>query len=185
MNKTWGTLLLIIIVLGGIYLLFNKKGGVTAIAPDNLQTFSSPTYGVTFKYPKNYTVTEKDSGTKTRPIHRIALTDTATVSSTATNGEGPTAITVDILQNHQEMELQTFIKIAPESNFKLSKDETFSTTTISGSEAVAYTWDGLYQGTTIALEHKADVMFFNVTSLTPEDQILKDFAQVVGSLQLN
>jgi hypothetical protein len=67
------------------------------------------------------------------------------------------------------------------SNFQLSPDGVLTETSLAGEEALAYGWDGLYRGNSIALSRGENVYVLSVTYLETSDQIRADFAGVAAS----
>jgi hypothetical protein len=150
---------------------------------DTQKTYTSDAYHITFQYPANYSLEEKNRGDAHRGHFAIILTE-KTDNPPPQGGEGPPAITVDIYQNNlDKMPLLGWLKGTNESNFKLSNGE-FSSTTISGASAVEYEWDGLYEAKNIAFVHKDFIYSFAVTHLTDSDQIIKDFDTLMSSVEL-
>jgi hypothetical protein len=145
-------------------------------------TYSNQVHGFSFEYPKNYTL--KENQVLDNPDRlSLSLIDSEALAQISENGEGPTAITVDVFPNREDTELKTWLEANSASNIRLSPPGVYATTTISGREAAVYTWDGLYQGLTIAIANRAEVMLLSVTYLTPEDKIKNDFAKVTASLK--
>jgi hypothetical protein len=152
-------IIIFIVILGFIgWYLFIRKDGTT------LLTYENPTYGVTFSYPNNYTLTETDaSGNQKGTI----VTLTEKTIHVPLGGEQATGITVSMLSGTgtttSKDPLSQWVKTSPYSNWSVAKQDTPGTTTVSDKVAELYTWDGLYQGTSVALLHAGNIILFSVT----------------------
>ena len=138
-------------------------------------TYSSHDYGITFSYPDGYTLVENDEG----GAHVVTLIHESNLPLPEA-GEGPTAITVQIMPNPKAQTTDEWIRSSPLSNFRLSGGTPVEVM-VGTDSALAFAWDGLYTGTTIAQARGDKVYAFSVTYLTPEDPIRTHFAQVVAS----
>ena len=58
-----------------------------------------------------------------------------------------------------------------------------ASTTVSGVEAVHYTWSGLYEGETTAFLHKDNVVAVSVTYLSPEEEHVAVYRNLLQSLE--
>ncbi len=157
----------------------------TTVATTTRETYASSTLGISFTYPSNYLLQERDlPGSAQRRHHVITLMPRSDVPPPQ-GGEGPPTITVDVIQNNlDKLTTDAWIRNSSASNFKLSPDSVIATTTLGGVPARTYQWDGLYQGTTVALARAAYIYAFSVTSLNPTDPIRSDFEQVLRSVIL-
>lgn len=141
---------------------------------------SSPDIGLSFSHPPSYKVTVRDVDL-TRRIHRqIELTEGEAVQ----NGEGPTAITVDVYQNDLDGETaRGFITGHSDSNYKLG-DGVIATTTYGSLEGLEYTWSGLYEGRSFVVARPDWIYMFSVTRLEPTDKILGDFEALLRTVRI-
>jgi hypothetical protein len=170
-----------IVILIGVF-VYMKYGKISS----SLKTYSNQNYGVTFQYPDSYQLAEiKQTEGQTGTI--VTLTDKGT--KVPENGEGPTAITVSMydgtsLQTSAQDPLLSWIKNSPYSNFNLSRQTNPGTTTIASQNALLYTWDGLYQGTTLATTHRGNVILFSVTYDGEADLSKRqDFTDLISSVE--
>ncbi|MDB5238169.1 MAG: hypothetical protein JWM46_439 [Candidatus Kaiserbacteria bacterium] len=152
-------------------------------------TYTSSTYGITFNYPSNYTLSQKDVKTdasnKVSAHHAITLVSNS--AKAVNNGEGPTAITIDIYPNPKKLLVQDWIKNTDASNYKLAVDPKMQDALVGnmgGTNAYAYTWSGLYNGNSFVFTHKNNIVMASVTYLTTKDVILNDFIQIMSTLRL-
>jgi hypothetical protein len=172
-----------VVVLAGIawYTLYGSDN------TPRLATYSNPAYGISFTYPKEYALTETPltgnaSGTM------VVITDAK--GKLPENGEGPTAITIGMYDDaapepgKANVSATSWILESPDSNFKLSKMTEPGLTQIAGQDAYLYTWDGLYQGTTVAMTHAQHMLVFTVTYDGETDLEKRDaFGKLLESLQ--
>lgn len=164
----------IIIAVAGFYIASQK-------AED--KTYTNAEYGVSFAYPGEYElreekVTEGQSGTVV-VIHERGV-------NIPENGEGPTAITVAMYdKGTSTLSLLPWIRTSPYSNFSLAKQADPGVTQVGGQDGYLYTWDGLYQGTTVVTEHKGNIIMLSVTYDGETDMEKREaFTALVESLEL-
>jgi hypothetical protein len=151
---TISVIIFIAIILLGFYLY--KRG-----SEPNLLTYTNTTYGISFTYPDNYELTEH-TVTEGQPGTIVTITDRGITMPE--NGEGPTAITVAMYDGAQATTtLPVWIKTSPYSNFSLARQAEPGVTQVAGQNGYLYTWDGLYQGTTVVTEHENNIIMFSVT----------------------
>lgn len=187
MNKKiiWTVFVLVIGV--GVYFAasFLRTNNPAVVGtPIEKVTYHNSVYGISFSYPKGYVLSEGERGNAERAHYAIVLI-AETDAAPPVNGEGPTAITIDIYQNNLDKQsLLGWLKGTAVSNFKLG-DGTYVTTTVQGKEAVAYRWSGLYEGETTAFLHKENVIAASVTWLTPEDKIVANYRELISSVRLS
>jgi hypothetical protein len=189
MNRTglFTGFLVLALFAGGAYAYFARDVSTEnpRVSSGQLQTYVNTDYGTSFQYPENYVVEGRNTGNGERERYTVTLMDRAAAENIPQNGEGPTAITVDIFQNDlDEQTPENWIKNNNNSNYKLSPDGVLTPTAVDGSPAFAYGWDGLYLGNSIVFSHSGNIVMLSVTFLTPDDVILGDFAVVVASMQL-
>jgi hypothetical protein len=149
-----------------------------------LKQYSNVAYGISFTYPGGHILTEAERGNGERGHYSIVLVKKEDVV-TPENGEGPTAVTVDIYQNTiDKLSLLNWLKNTNASNFKLS-DNTFASTTVAGAPAVTYRWSGLYEGETTAFLHEGNIIAVTVTYMNSEDRNIQAYGQILSSLKLS
>jgi hypothetical protein len=176
----------LVIIIGAVVILMPSADEIESDNPDlgqvQTKSYENEAYGLSFMYPSTYEINEREVGDAHRGHYSIAVLENVAIPE---NGEGPTAITLDIFQNNLDRQtVSDWIKNSNNSNYKLSHD-ILATTTIAGKEGLSYTWDGLYRGESVVFEHKDSIIMLSVTSLTPEDKIRKDFETVLSTLKLD
>jgi hypothetical protein len=141
-------------------------------------------YGISFSYPNTYVLNEIDAdGSGMRKRHIITLINKSDLPIPV-NGEGPTAITIDIYQNNLDKQTtEQWIKNTNASNFKLS-DGNIATTTINDIPALSYRWSGLYEGTTVVTSNDNWVYVISVTYMEMGAQIIQDFVKIKNTIKL-
>lgn len=150
-----------------------------------LKTYTNENYGVTFQYPDTYTLSEKkETAGQTGTI--VTLLEKG--YSAPKDGEGPTAITIAMYDEagsaSKKDTLLNWIKTSPYSNFTLSRQTEPGTTTVASQDARLYTWDGLYQGTTVATLHNGNIIAFSVTYDGEADlEKRQDFTDLMASVE--
>lgn len=161
---------IILVLLAALLLTDGKK---------KVAQYSSDVYGLSFAYSSEYVLEEREVGPDRHTITLIRKEDVAPRE----NSEGPTAITVDIFGVASEAEpLLSWLAKTPESNFSLGTGS-HASSALAGREAVSYSWSGLYEGDSVATQSKGRVFDFSVTYLAPGDQIRKDFATLLETVE--
>ena len=179
----------IVLILGGGALYFFERGALSPSGGSNRAehtlSYTNPTYGLAFTYPDTYELTERDEeGSALRAWHTIVLIRKEDLPMPE-GGEGPPAITISLHENDLDhYTTEEWIRNVSASNYKLG-DGTLASTTISGLPALSYRWDGLYQGTTIALAQPSWVYALTVTYLEMGAPIVQDFVQIRDSVRLS
>ena len=180
-------LLAVVVIIGGIYSIAKNKPGDEGREPalGTRKTYSNEEYGISFQYLSNYFLEEKEVGDRHRKHYQIIITEDTEENRRLREGEettpreGPTAMTIDIYQNNiDKLPLYKWLTETNQSNFKLS-DGSYMSITLASKEAVSYSWNGLYQGDTVALEHSDNIIALSVTYLNLEDKIRAVFKNVV------
>lgn len=183
MRITVLVVLFAILIVGG-YLWQNRGERGMPIAVDTEQTYQSAEYGISFTYPDSYVLEERELGTGERFHHNVTLMDREAAANIPQNGEGPTTITVDFIQNNiEKLSIEDWIRNDSRSNFKLSPDGELVATTMGEKEALTYIWDGLYRGQSIVFAHKETIVMYSVTYMTSDDEIVFDSIGIFESIQ--
>lgn len=147
--------------------------------------YISSKYGIAFSYADTYTLQERELGNAERWHHSIVLVDKEWLANIPVGGEGPPAIGIDIYQNNlDQLSLEEWVRGTSFSNFKLSVDGKLSLSTVGSAKAFYYQWDGLYRGESYVATHSGNIVVFSATYNTEDDQIRKDFREVLRSVSL-
>ncbi len=174
---------IVVAVAAALYFLprfFPSSSGAT-------KTYMNDVYGVAFDYPSRYDLTETSKQNGEGPELIVTLTDKKWLP--AIDGEGPTAITLEIYTRAesvptQEDTVETWIRSATSSNFHLSTNGTLGETRIANQSGQLYTWSGLYEGTSIATEHRGNILLFTITYDGNNDmQKRQDFTILMESVR--
>jgi hypothetical protein len=192
MNSFYAILVGIVVlaaVIGGIFYFRAKTPTASqnsTVAADTraLKTYYDPRYGVAFNFRDSYTVQDHDSTSGVKH-HTIIVGDKAALANPPKDSEGPPVMTIDIYDNPTKASTEKWIKNNDFSNYKLSQNSALSTTTVAGIPAYAYPWDGLYTSLSIVFPDNGKMYMMSVNYNSPSDQIYKDFAEVVASMQFD
>lgn len=183
-----GLVIVAILALGGYWLLSDQAVRVptpetpAATPGTSLKTYSSPEYGIEFRYPSSYQLTEHDQPGSAQRRHHVVTLIRSQDLPPPQGGEGPPSITIEMIQNDlDELTTEEWVRNSSSSNFKQS-DGVLTSTDVAGQRSLTYTWDGLYRGDTTAIARPAYVYAFSVTYLTPEDALRSDFAALMQTV---
>lgn len=159
---------------------------MTPPLPNNIVQYQSEEYGISFVYPNTYYLMEKETGSPERPQHTIVLVEDTqenrdVIKGTSTEPrEEPTTITIDIHQNLMQYNPQLWIQ--NDTNWTLGNQQ-ITESTIATKPAFSFTWSGLYEGQSTVISNAPYMYVFSVTSLTPDDQIIKDYNELLRSTE--
>lgn len=153
-----------------------------AAAPDAIEErYSSEALGLSFAFPGRYDLTEKDLSSGHRNRHSLVLIEDGYVPPQ--DGEGPTAVTIDVFQNDLDgYTASGFATGASDSNWKLGPGA-LTPRTVGGEEGVEYTWSGLYEGRSVVVARPDYVYMFSVTRMGEDDPILEAFDRVLETVE--
>lgn len=183
MKKTI-TIIAIIALAIGAYYFFKRSDMVVPrenIVASDSASYANAEYGISFEYPEGYVVTD---GLVEGETGRYVITLVRSEDSgPRENGEGPTAVTIDIYSNAATTSLAEWLE-TPASNLGLSNG-TYASTTVDGIEAVNYRWSGLYEGETTAFLHDDRIIAVSVTYLTIEDENIGTYQDILRSMQID
>jgi len=149
---------------------------------ENLTSYEHPAGLFSFRYADGYVAVPQEEGEGTG----VALYDRAEweeFSNATEPREGPTAITVSVYENPDELPFQVWLRESPQSNFTLGTEE-FTSVVMEDGVGIRYQWSGLYEGESVALFDGGDVYLLSVTYFTREDQKVADFATVVETFRI-
>lgn len=144
--------------------------------------------GISFNYPANYFLEVKDTGSPQRKRTNIILTEDTEENRLVREGkssprEGPTAITVDIFQNIEQATPESWVRGNSNSNFKQAYGEP-TIFTYKDRDAVSYRWSGLYEGQSVVFAHDGNIIMASVTFITDHETIVRDFENLLESVEL-
>lgn len=154
----------------------------TTESPQASHAYTSEIYAFSFSYPEGYVLSEREVGNAHRAHYAITLTRAEDVA-VPEGGEGPTGITIDVYQNNLDQQtLLAWLTGGNDSNYKLG-DGTYASTTVDDTEAIRYSWSGLYEGETTAFRHAGGIVAVTVTRLAPDDHT-ETYESVLASFEL-
>jgi hypothetical protein len=176
-------ILLVCVVIAGAGFLFLNKNKDTQESTNqsrNLLTYENQEYGFSFTYPDHYFIEERQMETGSQRHPEVVLIRAEDIIPPE-GGEGPPSIVVQIFRG--ESNVNRWITTSQWSNWRQAISAT-SSTTLGGSEAQKFSWDGLYVGETIAVEHRGNILAFSGSHIHPDDPIRNDFNSLIGSVRL-
>ncbi len=153
------------------------------LTPQNSKTYTSGRYGITFQYPSNYRLTQKEAGSAEREHHVITLVDQA-VGTIPENSDGSPSITIDIFENDKDsLSSRDFITATSNSNYKLGGGS-IATSTYGEVTGLEYAWSGLYEGRSLVIARPGYVFMFSGTRNSSGDPISSDFERILKTVVL-
>lgn len=181
MNKKISIIIAVAVIVGGVFLFFYPLKKQVSPA-----TYSSLEYGLSFAYPKNYSIAE-NTFTGERLRHSIVIFEDTPGNRDILSGynqgtEWPPTITITVFQNNlDKYTLQSFVEGTSFSNFKLS-DGNKTETVVAGRPAWRYRATGLYENDNVVVVRPEYVYMFTVFFNSPEDQIRDDFESILKTV---
>lgn len=180
MKKITAIVFVAMIVVGGVLMWQHYKAPMPVVEGGDMQTYQSNEAALGFQYPKNYTVTARSDAYQGAPIHVITLVEAS--STVPDMSEGPTAISVIELPIVATTSLANWVRDNSISNFYMSHDKVFASTTVGGEEALAYRYSGLYESDAVAVAHGGKIYLFAASWIDAHDRIRTDFERILSSV---
>lgn len=192
-NTVIAVVVALIVVIGG-FVFF--AGQSVPMAPQLAQNelkasmvpYANEDYNLSFQYPSNLYLYERSgAGAPERPQIALFLVENTQENRDLLEGkateprEAPTGITVDVYQNPNQLSASDWVQNDTNWTVATSSAEPI---TIGDRTGVTYTWSGLYEGKTVVFTEGDKAYVFSVTSLTADDQILRDFEMVLNSFSI-
>lgn len=152
------------------------------------QTHTEDVAKLSFSYPNTYYLLAKETGTDVAPIRSIVLAEDTPEHRAILEGrstevrEGPPTITIDIYRSRPQKDIPSWI--ATYTNWKLG-DKALHEVTVSGQKGYTFNWSGLYEGRSIVVIANDMTYVFSVNWNTPSDEILKEFALLLYSVDFS
>lgn len=180
MNKKFLIIAIVVIIVGAFLFFYSFKKQVSP------PKYSSLEYGLSFSYPQQYMVAE-NTFTGERLQHAVVLFENTSENRDIFFGsnkgtEGPPTITITIFQNNLDnYTLQNFVEGTNFSNFKLS-DGNKTQIEVAGKPAWRYRATGLYENDNVVIVRPEYVYMFTVFFNTYDDQIRKDFDEILKTV---
>lgn len=145
------------------------------IVPNSqLTQYRESDLGVSLAYPSTYHLEKRDNGD-------IVLTKGNDVIGSP-NSEGPTSITMTSYSKLPGQDLEEWVKNASSSNYSI-QGNSLRNMNLAGKEAIRYSHFGLYEADAVVFVGKnGKVVMLAVTYLTPEDEIRKDFEDILKTI---
>lgn len=155
----------------------SRNSPPTTTGIESVNQYENQDLGISFTYPQRYAKAEGPLGEDGGYGIELVREEDAKVPE---NGEGPRTVSVRAYP-HNGVALEAWLREARESNYSGAAT---SAVAVAGRTAIAYPWEGLYQGRTVAFAHRGRIVLVTVTYDSPEDGILAAYRQVLESLRL-
>lgn len=178
-QKAIAVVLALVVVVGAWYV--HMLPGQMQQPSVAAKLYESSEVGLRFSYPSLYTLTQRPDGVNGWKAHVLTLIDAST--TVPDMSEGPTAISVIEIDVTPSGSLEEWVRNNSVSNFSLSPDKEFSSTTVGGEPALAYRYSGLYESDAVAVLHNARVYLFAASWMKADDRIRTDFKNMLSSVQ--
>jgi hypothetical protein len=180
MKKAYLEALIVVCVVAAIATAFYTNKQSNTVAPPASLTYHSEHVGLDFNYPTTYTLTTRHDSYAGAEIHVLTLLDASV--QVPDMSEGPAAISIIEIPITATTTLAQWVRENSISNFYLSPDQTLSSTTVGGVDALAYRYSGLYESDAIAVEHGGKIFIFAGAWLDANDAIRADFKNILASV---
>ncbi len=183
-RKITSILLLLVVLVGLIWFSRTQNKSLES----DKKAYKSISYGISFLYPENYFLEERPAGNGERSRFNIILTENTEENRLVREGktpgrEGPVSISVNIFQNLENQPIESWVRGMSDSNYKLGNGELLPVT-IGGNNALSYRWSGLYEGNSVVLSHKGNIIMMSTTFLSPTDPIVDIFESILETTTL-
>jgi hypothetical protein len=183
-NKVLAISILIAVAVGVVvcvFVLAGRAGEPQPATNTTLEHFASPDLGVAFDYPNTYTLEQRKDGFEGKEMQVITLIPKGV--KVPDMSEGPTAISLIAVKKFAPpTNLREWVSAKSISNFYLSPDKKLSTTTVAkGTDAVSYTYSGLYENDAIAAVRGDTMFLFFVSWISADQAIRADFDKIIQS----
>lgn len=169
-----------------VIILFTKT---ETLNTQNIHTVDFETETISFVIPQGYFLEEKELGNGERRHLSITLTEDTEENKLIREGkapgrEGPVAITLDIFQNLELVNAETWIKTNNSSNWKLGESP-ISPVSVGENTGYEYEWDGLYRARSVVFIKDSIVIMTTVTYMDKTEPITEIFNTLISTLSFN
>lgn len=182
-----------IIVVAGVLIIaaafWYGKARENAPEPVTMGEYSAQQLGLRFEYrlePDGYTLIEQDQTDSTGPIQTLVLVNTKEYEEALASTEpreGPPVITVAVFANPENLSAEVWANSNTQfSLYNLAMNEA-TTASLGGIEALTYRADGLYPSDTYIVSTNSKIYLISGSYLNPEDQIRRDFEDLLSSIE--
>jgi len=192
MNKILVSIIVLVLIAVGAVVVLPRSNTLPndlGYDTEKLNVYTSEKFGFQFYYPKKYFLEEKEVGNAERYHYAIILTEDTEENRLVREGkspgrEGPVSINIDTYQNNLDnLSAEEWIRNTNDSNFKLSLEGVITKIMVGNKEALSYRWSGLYEADNLVVARDENIFSFVVTYLTPEDEIRKDFDEIIKAVE--
>jgi hypothetical protein len=177
---------LILILIGGYFLLTAEQAPGDEVSAGDVTTYSNPGLGIEFDYeagPNGYVVQESTptdpNGEIVRSIVLMRAEDVA--NGMPVGGEGPPTITIMVYKNAMKQSSSVWADAHTQySNINLKMGDALETV-VGGANAVRYMADGLYASENVVVAHGENVYVITGMFLDATSDLRMDYAPLVDS----
>jgi hypothetical protein len=140
---------------------------------------------VSFAYPSHYGVYEKVNSPYTKALNTVVWYENTIpnqnffAGKTPSPSEPPTALSLDIFANEKNSSPKEFLM--SDRPYMFGKGDGVSVT-INGKQGLVLDWDGLYRGKSVVFNHDGKLYIFSVTYNSPQDEMVRNFDLMMGSV---
>lgn len=189
MNKIIIGLVVAVVIIGGGYYYYSsqqeKVAAVEALGPSDTRPYRSEEHGISFSYPEEYEISERDLAPTSAGERHVVTLVTQADANLPEGGEGPKSIELMFIQNDKaSLTTDKWVRNSSDSNFNLSPDKGTATIKIADKEGLMFRWNGLYNGETTVAAGREWIYVVSVTFDNENDQIVKDYRSILNSIRL-
>ena len=185
MKKKHNLLILFMVVALIAAFIYMQKSKDSEVKTDIIPAIKASVAGVDLAYKEEYAVYEKTKSPYTKTLTTVVWYENTESNRSFFAGgknspqEPPVTMTLDIYDNPNNLPPKELLKGDVPYMFVQGEGAPLS---FAGKDALLYSWDGLYKGKSIMVNHNRLTYVFSVTSISPVDPILKDFDLLLSSV---
>lgn len=178
--------LLVVAALGAAYLVsFNHERSnepPLGTSERGWSQFTSEEIHLSFGYPNNYVATTTHTQNGGEEWHIVTLLPKDYVPPQ--DGDGPAAISVQVIPNTKNLALDEWVIKDSRSNWQLAEHNGgFGSTTVGYEPGLAYNYSGPYNTSAVAVAHNSMIYLFTGEWINTDDLLYADFHQVLNTVQ--
>lgn len=180
-------LLVLLIILALVFALIymQRSKDVSGTVATTFPAIKATVANVELAYKEGYGVYEKTKSPYTKTLNTVVWYENTEANRNFFIGgpnapaEPPVTMTLDVYDNPNNLSPKELLQGDVPYMFVEGEGQPV---TLAGKEARLFTWDGLYKGRSVMVNHNNLTYVFSVTSLSPMDVILRDFDLLLSSV---
>ncbi len=175
--------IILALIAGLLYL--TQSSSVNEQPSTTIQATKVAVADVELAFPSSYAIYEKKNSLYTKALTTIVwYENTESNKNFFTAGvnapqEPPVTMSLDVYDNPNNISAKELLGTGSAYMFARGSG---TPVIVGGVQGTMFDWDGLYRGKSIMINSKGVMYVFSVTSLTPEDVILRDFDLLLSSI---